>query len=349
MALRQIDTTKPYQAIDWLVKDLIPRGMITIVAALPGAGKTTVMANLTWSLSSAELQRTFLDRAITPGASIYVNCDSPTGDGRSVRYLLDQLKLPDPTGRLDQIHIMEPELGTYGLGEAELDELRQLALDSGAVLIVIDSFMACFPNINANRLRDAMGPMTALRELATTTGAAVVIIDHLPKPMSGEKVGARGVMGSVGKSAQARAVHILQAVDPEEAGGRHVIRWHVQKMTFGPVPKPFAVECIHVDGGLLLAVGTVDEALAETRTARATHLLRQALLESGEGWIGRKDLLSLARTESGLGLTASKGALDALLHNLGVDVEQRTLPKPGAPIEYRMAAEPEVPSVETSD
>ena len=128
-----------------------------------------------------------------------------------------------------------------------------------------------------------------------------------------------------------------------------MIRWHVQKMTFGPVPKPFAVECIHVDGGLLLAVGTVDEALAETRTARATHLLHQALLESGEGWIGRKDLLSLARAESGLGLTASKGALDALLHNLGAEVEQRTLPKPGSPIEYRMAAELEMPSVETSN
>ncbi|AWN24262.1 hypothetical protein DKM44_14350 [Deinococcus irradiatisoli] len=336
MPLTKIDVTQPYQEISWLVPDLIPQGHPTIVAALPGAGKTTVVAALAWVMSSSEEDRMFLDRPVPGGATIYVNYDSPTGDGRSLRYLLAQLQVADPSGRMNLIHILEPDKETYGLGDPELAQIKTLALEQGVKLIVLDAFMTCFPEINANKLSEAMGPLTALRELATETGAAVVIIDHLPKPQAGEKVGARGVMGSIGKSAQARAVHILDLVKPEDADGRHLIRWRVDKMTFGPVPKPFAVECLHQDGGLLLTVGTVDEVLKETRTAKALQLMHRALIEAGEEWTARKDLVELARSEAALGATAAKQALDTLLAKLGSKVEQHTLSKAGGPLVYRL-------------
>ena len=338
--LKLINMTLAWRKTDWLVDGLIPLGHVSIVAALPGAGKTTVLGALGWTVSASE-PTTFLDRAVTNGAVIYVNCDSPTGDGRSVRYILEPLKVADPSGRMEQIQILEPDEGSYGLNDENMEEVKCRALEAGARLIVFDSFMACFPAINANRLQDAMGPMTALHNLATATGAAVVVIDHLPKPASGEKPGARGVMGSIGKMAQARAVHILDAVDPEEANGKHVIRWRVTKMTFGPIPKPMAVEFMHVDGGLVLAVGSIDEVMKETRTARAQVVLSDALHSAGEDWTPRKTLLALAQSTCNLGPTAAKGALDTLLGSLGPAVEQYTLPKPGSPVEYRLTRGPD--------
>ena len=69
--------------------------------------------------------------------------------------------------------------------------------------------MAAFPNTKPNDLNAVYAPMWFLRRLADETKSAVVLIDHLPKPMMGEQAGGRGIIGSVGKPAQARTVHIL--------------------------------------------------------------------------------------------------------------------------------------------
>ena len=109
--------------------------------------------------------------------------------------------------------------------EGELIELVHLAKETNAACIILDSIMSAFPAMNPSKITEVMGPFWYLRRLATETGACVVLIDHLPKPMSGETAGARGVIGSVAKPAQARAVHVLTRVPPKEVEGRNVLRW----------------------------------------------------------------------------------------------------------------------------
>lgn len=334
--LVEVDTAAPYTPISWLVDGLIPAGMISFIGSQPGAGKTTLLGALAWQMSERSEQTEFLGRTTLAGDTVYVNFDSPTGDGRSLRHLLDQLRVANPEGHIERIHILEPDEASHALQVGEWKVIHDLATATNARLIVLDSFMACFPHLNSNRAEDVMQAMTPLRVLAAATGAAVVVLDHLPKQMPGEKQGARGLMGSNSKKAQARAVHLIHPLDPDEYEGRHLVKFQCQKMTFGAMPRAFAVEYIHTDGGLIVTHGTLDEVVRETKTTQARLLVNRLLGEADGGWVARKALIDMVIAETGLGKTGAQLAVNGLLEELAENVEQRTLSKAGSPLEYRL-------------
>ena len=334
MSLQEIDLSAPIRPIEWLVDGLIPLGLLTTVASLPGVGKTTLLAALMWEMCPEEGLGAFLDSPVQPGHALYVNYDAPTGDGRTLRTVLDQLAVASPR-RHDHIHILEPGEDSHSLTPEDVADIGQRALACGARLIVFDSFMACFPGLDGNKMQDVLSPLSHLRQLAVETGAAVVILDHHPKPAAGEKPGARGPIGSVAKSAQPRAVFSLQALDPETTEGRQLVKVTCTKQTFAQPPHPFVVEFIRQEGGLVLARGEVSEALQETRIARAQALMRGALQQAAGGWVTRKELTQLAQEEAHLRPSAAKLALDRLLSVLGVEAEAQTLSGPGSPKAYR--------------
>lgn len=335
MPLKDIDLTAPYQPTEWLLDGLVPMGALTIISSLPGVGKTTLLSALMWAMHPDAGDPTFLDVAVQHGSAIYVNTDSPTGDGRAIRTTLEQLRTADARSE-DHIHIIETDVGSYGLTEADVTELEERVRARGAKLLVLDSFMASFPGLNGNKAQDVLGPLLRLHQLAASTNAAVIIIDHQPKPAPGEKAGARGPIGSVAKMAQARAVYSLQALPSEDSDGRHIINVTCTKQNFGPPPRPFAVEFIHAGGGLVVMRGEAREFTRETRTARAQHLVREALEDAGGDWVARKDLVALAQREANLTSSGAKLAVTSLLEQLGVGVETRQAEGPGNPLEYRL-------------
>ena len=234
MPLVTVNLAAELRPLDWYVDGLILKSYLNLIASLPGHGKTALLTALAWQASRPGGGE-FLGERVGPGATLYVDFDAP-GDGRSVRFWLDKHRAAYPDGDMSKIHVLEPDADTYGMKVEEFGALAALARDTGASLIIVDSFMAAFPNADPVKLTAVQGPLWYLRRLATETGAAVALIDHLPKPMSGEVAGARGVMGSVAKPAQSRTVHILTRVPPKEVGGRNVLKWDVHKMSFAALP-----------------------------------------------------------------------------------------------------------------
>lgn len=339
MPLKQVDLTTKLKPLEWFLRDLLLKGYLNFLASLPGQGKTTLLTALAWQASRPGGGE-FLGEPVSSGTTIYVDFDAP-GDGRSVRIWLAKHQAAYPDGDMSKIIVLEPDPDTYGMGEEEFMSLANTARETGASLIIVDSFMAAFPNANPKELTAVQGPLWYMRRLAAETGAAVILIDHLPKPQSGEKAGDRGIMGSVAKSAQARAVHILTRVPPSEVQGRNVLRWDVQKMSFAALPEPFGVELVFDGEGMRPEPTELPESYGETKTERAVRAM-QSFLEMQRGTqVGRKELLEVAIKVANVRERAAKDALKMLLERLGDTIAITKLPGQGQPLAYRLKAEGE--------
>ncbi len=342
MPLSQVNLERTLPPLRWSVGGLILQGYINTIASLPGEGKTALLTGLAWQASRTK--GTFLNRHVAHGTTLYVDFDAP-GDGRTVRYWLDKHKKTFGDGDIGKIVVLEPDLNTFGLAEGELQELTNVAKETEAKLILIDSFSSAFPSVDPIKLVQVQSPLWYLRRLATDTGAAVVIIDHLPKPVSGEKAGARGIIGSVAKSAQARAVHILSRVPPKEVEGRNVLRWDTTKMSYSARPEPIGVELRFEDGAVSIEVVDLPEGQGETRTEHAIRAM-QDYLETHRGTVvPHQALLDIAVEEANLRRRASLDAIRLLKERYGDELITTFLPGRGKPQGYRLKLEPDTPSL----
>ncbi len=338
MPLSQINLERTLPPLRWAVGGLILQGYINTIASLPGEGKTALLTGLAWQASRETGM--FLNRRVAHGTTLYVDFDAP-GDGRTVRYWLDKHKRAFDDGDIGKIVVLEPDPNTYGLAEGELQELTKVAKETEAKLILIDSFSSAFPNVDPIKLVQVQSPLWYLRRLANETGAAVVIIDHLPKPISGEKAGARGIIGSVAKSAQARAVHILSRVPPKEVGDSNVLRWDTTKMSYSARPEPIGVELKFDDGAVSIEVVDLPEGQGETRTERAIRAM-QDYLETHRGTVvPHQTLMEIAVEEANLRRRASLDATGLLKERYGDELVTTSLPGRGKPQGYRLKLEDE--------
>ena len=185
------------------------------------------------------------------------------------------------------------------------------------------------------------GPLWYLRRLALETGAAVVLIDHLPKPVSGERAGARGLIGSVAKSAQARAVHILSRVPPKEVQGQNVLRWDVTKMSYGARPEPIGVELRFDSGAVFIDPASLPEGHGETRTERAVRAMQDHLEAHRGEVVTHRTLLEVALQQGNLRERASAAALRLVKERYGDELATVFLPGRGKPQGYRLGLERE--------
>lgn len=334
MGLKRLSMTAPVAPVTWLWDGMVPHGFVSLVAALPGVGKTALMTALAWQATrpgGGEL----LGRRVAPAPVIYVDFDSATGDGRALAGWFKRHQAAFPDGDMSRIALLEPDGDTYGLGEAELEQVAAQAKGLGARLIVIDSFMAAFP-LDSVKSHAVMPVFHALRGLALDSGAAVLLIDHLPKTMPGEVAGARGPLGSVAKTAQARAVHVLTRVPPREVGGRNVLRLETHKNSFGPIVEPFGLE-LHFEHE---AVRVIPADLPDGSTPRLERAKAAVLTRLGGGAVVPKAELVKAIVEAAnLHSKRAESYLSKLADELGL--VKVTLPGRGAPVGYRSpAAEP---------
>ena len=161
----------------------------------------------------------------------------------------------------------------------------------------------------------------------------------MPKPVSGEKAGARGVLGSIAKPAQSRAVHLLTRVPPKDVQGRHVLRWEATKMSYSALPEPFGVELRFKDKAVFINATDLPEDYGDTRTAKAMRAM-QNHLETNRGLvIDRQTLLDVAIREGNLRKRASVDALKKLTTDLDTELITVTLPGNGQPLGYRLKTE----------
>lgn len=340
MPLKRPDLQQSLSPLEWVVDGLILQGYINTIASLPGEGKTALLTGLAWQTSRPN--GTFLGRAVAPGTTLYVDFDAP-GDGRTIRYWLDKHKRAFDDGDLNKVVVLEPDIDTYGLAGEELEQLTRTAEETEAKLILIDSFSSAFPSIDPIKLVQVQGPLWYLRRLAQETGAAVIIIDHLPKPVSGERAGARGIIGSVAKSAQARAVHILSRIPLKDVQGKNVLRWDATKMSYSARPKPFGVELRFDKGAVFIEAIDLPQGHGETRTERAVRAIQDCLERHRGQVVTHQALVDVALQEADLRKRATADAIRIVKDRYGKELITSVLPGRGKPQGYQLKPEPAIP------
>jgi len=330
MGLKKIDLHTPLPKITWVWEGLAPRGFVSVVAALPGVGKTAILTGLAWQATRP--QGELLGRKVESTPVVYVDFDAASGDGRGIRWWIERHKAAYPDGDIDRLMVYEPDKDTYGLGEKELAQLEEVVKQTGAGLVIVDSFLAAFP-VDPRRAEQVYAPLRALADLAARTGAAVVVVDHLPKPINGEQAGVRGVLGSIAKTAAARAVHVLVRVPPRDVGGRHVLKWEVQKNTFARIPDPFGVEVIFEPEKVYVVETPLPEGVGNPQKDKAKAVVVN-MLSTGEV-VTRKALLEKIAQEANVTRRTAERYLDKIVEEM--NLSKVYMPGRGAPIGYRWA------------
>jgi hypothetical protein len=224
------------------------------------------------------------------------------------------------------------------MGLAELEELSEHIEALNIQLIIVDSFMSAFPNTDPVKLTQVQGPLWYLRNLASKTNTAVILIDHLPKPQHGEKAGARGILGSIAKPAQARTVHLLTKLPKEESNNKHILKWIPTKMSYAALPDPFAVELEFQEEAVFIKTANLPSPPL-TQTQQAIKVMHAHLLEHPNTVTTRKELLKLAMQETSLKQRAAIDALSSLIKDLSSSLKTIELKGRGKPIGYKLCVE----------
>jgi len=160
--------------ITWLWPGWIPRGFITLLGAVPGAGKSLVALDLARRVIAGEGWPDGNGRA-QPRPVIYVDAEyvPQLAAERAASWKMDT----------SQLFMMLPEEGRFYIDfsdEADRDRLTEMIYMVEPGLIVVDS-MSSISSAGENNVDDVRGVLGFLNGLAQIIPCGLVLIHHLRK------------------------------------------------------------------------------------------------------------------------------------------------------------------------
>jgi hypothetical protein len=238
--------------IEWVWKCYIPRGLLTILGASQGSGKSFVGLDLAHRIIH---NLGFPDGTpiVRPGANvIYVDAESVPQilRERANHYHTDQSKL---------YPLLADPGETVDLGQKKYqDRLIEMVAYLKPELIIIDSLSSVHSK-GQNNVEDLRALVSFLIRLAGWANCGVLLIHHIRKPSMGNRMmsvdfGMEDLSGSSYITQQARVVMSLRVVQtgPEfDPNGSRELK--VIKSNLGAYPKPlgFTFESVDSDGARL--------------------------------------------------------------------------------------------------
>lgn len=260
------DVVKQVQSVRWLWPQWVPYGMLTLLVADPGKGKSALALG---SLARAVVQSTpFLDGS--PGLASPHNVlliDNESAQQMNAQRITSWRIPPE------RICLLSDDIFT-GIDldlDRDLIALRMRIIEERAPLVLIDSLGTAH---HGDENSAAMGHcMRRLAEVAAETGAAIVVVHHTNKYAFGEEADIESVRGSGAILAMSRSVLILDKPDLES----DVVRLRSVKSNLGPIPDPVGFR-ISNDGIVAASVPeTADESVKLTKVERAGKFLADFL------------------------------------------------------------------------
>lgn len=161
---------EPKEDRPWLVDGLLPMAGLSIVAAKPKVGKSTLARNLALTIARGE---TFMDRKTAQGPVVYLALEEKRAEVQ--RHFQRMGALVEPVF----IHV----------GAAPEEAVNELALAitlHKPVLAIIDPLLKLVRVTNANDYAEVTLALEPLIELARTSGCHLLCVHHLGK---GERSG----------------------------------------------------------------------------------------------------------------------------------------------------------------
>lgn len=244
------DLSRDLPPIEWVWKGWIPRGLITVLGAAQGSGKSFVVTDLAWRIIH---NQGFPDGSPIPcpGANvIYVDAEMVPQilNERTQHYQMDQSKL----------FVMLPEPGEMiDLGQVRYqDRLSEMTSVLRPELIIIDSLSSVHTG-GQNNVEDVRSLMGYLIRLAGWANCGLVLVHHIRKPPGGGPrmmnfdPGMEDLSGSGYITQQSRVVLGLRVVQtgsqPDPNGPREL---KMLKTNLGPSQKSlgFTFEALEPEG-----------------------------------------------------------------------------------------------------
>lgn len=252
--------------VEWLWRNYIPKGELTIFDGDPGTNKSSLALDLAARVSTG---REMPDGSpgIHGGVVLIQAEDSLT---KTVT-----LRAQAAGADLCRIAVLQEEVTIPD----DLTVIEKTVVAVKAKLIIIDPLM-CFVVANANKEQAVRRALSPLRKLADRHNIAIAVIRHLNKS-GGSKAIYRGG-GSIGITATVRSEFLI-APSPEDENLR--VLAHV-KFNLGPKAPSLVFEPVGIDGGVRLEWrGQCDytpaDLLAKPKNARpALDTAVEVLLES---------------------------------------------------------------------
>jgi len=228
------------EKVEWLWKERIPRGAITVLDGQPGSAKSLSMINLAARITAGR-PLPGSPTPTTPAGVIICSAEDSLSHvivprlrvaGADLGKVLALPYSPDYDGQ-----------PTFSRLPADLPVLEKAIQRIGAVLVVLDVLVCYIPTTLSTRSdQDVRVVLAPLAELADRTRVAVVAIRHLNKSTAGDPINRGG--GSIGIIGAARS-GLLLATDPQQSEVRVLAS---VKSNLGPPPQSLSFRVETFDG-----------------------------------------------------------------------------------------------------
>ena len=279
--------------VEWLWPGWIPRGMLSLLGATPGAGKSYLALDLACRIISGD---TFPDGANVPrpGANVvYVDAENvpQIHNERAQSWNMDRSKLYLMLPSSDDLLIDLTQ-------REQQDELVELIYATQPELVIIDS-LGQSSSRGENTVEDVREILSFLNVLGAEFDCGLLLIHHLRKrsPLHMmEQLSIDDFRGSSHIIAIARSVMGLSIVQTgPELDRNGPRRLEVVKANLGRYPDPIGVEFVPLHpSGAFLSYGEVPHPFQEpSGQDLCGEWLLQTLAENGP--MSAKDILELAK------------------------------------------------------
>ncbi len=229
--------------IEWLWPGWIPRGMLTLLGAAPGAGKSFLALDLAWRITTGLPFPGSKFQPRQPGKVIYVDAEAVPQilNERAAGYQIDLSQLycllPDPAEMID-------------FGQPKYRErLINMVATLRPELVIVDS-LASIHSRGQNNVEDVRDLLGFLTQLAEAFQSGMLLIHHIRKPGNGQNIQMYALsMGDLSGSghivAMARVVwglHIVQEGPQPDPNGPRMLK--MLKTNLGPYELPLGFKFV---------------------------------------------------------------------------------------------------------
>ena len=182
------DALKPQPPIDWVVKDLITAGSLTLVVGDPGSKKTFSMIDAAVCVA---LGKKWLDFKVTQQKVLFI--DEESGPRRLARRIGDSLRAHKGDGDTPLAYVT---FGDFNLREeSAVCKLQSCIEETQAGLVVIDALVDIMAGADENSVKDVHPVFMSLRRIAEATNASIILIHH--KNKNGGYRGSTAMSGAI--------------------------------------------------------------------------------------------------------------------------------------------------------
>ncbi len=286
--------------VEWMVNGSIPYGMVTIVLAEPGVGKSAFVFG--GPVKSITTGAKFFDGSPGPKKPGYVLwCDTECGSGITVGRM-KKWDLP-PKRILVPAPVDDPLRPISLDSDEDLAMIEKIISDYEVRLVVIDSLRGAHGlDENNSKVGQVLKEISAISE---RTNAAIILIHHSRKLGFGEELTMNCCRGSNAIAAQIRSMIGIEKPDPNSEW----LKLKIMKDHFENKPKPFGMRI----GASGLEFSSIAPSVPRTETQRdkAEDWLQKNMAPGK--WISAKTLTDNAE-DDGFSETAVRRARN----NLGI-------------------------------